>query len=73
MKNNYYINQYGVKTSKKLDTIIDKAWEYLNTQSLNKSRSYKMQTKKIYDLRIRFEKEVEKIGGVDYTFGDTLA
>ena len=67
-----YTNKYGIKTSKKLDVIIDKAWEYMNTQSMNKSWSQKMATKKMQTLRNRFEKEVENIGGVDYTFGDVL-
>lgn len=71
MTTKYYINQYGVKTSKKLDKIVEVAYNYMYNGS-NKSWSDKLNTKKIADLRFKFEKEVEAIGGVDYEFGDTL-
>ena len=69
-----YINEYGVKTSKKLDRII------LSAQNHTK-RSYKgnvmfcdfLGTKRMQDLNRRFEAEAEAIGGVDYSFGDCLA
>lgn len=69
-----YINEYGIKTSKKLDRIIAAAQNHT-------ARSYKgrvmfcdfLNTKRMRDLRSRFEMEVENIGGVDYTFGDCLA
>ena len=66
-----YINQYGVKTSIKLDKIINAAWDYLyggkgyNTDKFN--------TKKYQTLLNRFEKEANAIGGVDYNLGDSLA
>ena len=69
-----YINQYGVKTSKKIDRIIKSAQNHMN-------RSYKgnvmfcdfLETKRMRELSARFEAEVEVIGGVDYNFGDCLA
>ena len=68
---NYYINQYGVKTSEKLEKIITQSRDYLyGGKGYNKS---KWETKKMLSLRLRFEKEAERIGGVDYTFGDILA
>lgn len=68
---NYYINQYGLKTSKKLDKIISDACDYVdNTRG---SWEFKNNTKKMQKLRDRFDKEVERIGGVNYTFGDCIA
>jgi len=69
-----YINEYGVKTSKKLDRIIKAAQNHT-------ARSYKgnvmfcdfLGTKRMQDLRNRFEVEAEAIGGVEYNFGDCLA
>jgi|SaaInlV_120m_DNA_3_1039746.scaffolds.fasta_scaffold10057_2 hypothetical protein len=69
-----YTNEYGVKTSKNLDKII------LAAQNHTK-RSYKgnvmfcdfLGTKRMQDLRSRFEAEAEAIGGVEYNFGDCLA
>ena len=74
-----YINQYGVKTTKKLDKIIEAAKNH-------RDRNFKgyevngipfsqfwCDTKRMRDLRNRFEIEVERIGGVDYTFGDCMA
>lgn len=69
-----YINEYGVKTSKKLDRIITSAQNHTR-------RSYKgnvnfcdfLNTKRMRELSLRFDTEVENIGGVDYTFGDCLA
>lgn len=67
----YYINQYGLKTSKKLDKIISAACDYVdNTRG---SWEFKNNTKKMQKLRDRFDKEVERIGGVNYTFGDCIA
>tara|TARA_R100000278_G_scaffold92851_1_gene70901 strand:+ start:105 stop:320 length:216 start_codon:yes stop_codon:yes gene_type:complete len=65
-----YINKYGVKTSKKLDKINKAAWEWFNDGG-NTSR--KLNSIKIIKFRRRWEKEVERIGGVDYTFGDCIA
>lgn len=69
-----YINEYGVKTSKKLDRIIKAAQNHT-------ARSYKgnvmfcdfLGTKRMLELRYRFQTEAEAISGVDYTFGDCLA
>ena len=69
-----YINEYGTKTSKKLDRIIRAAQNHT-------ARSYKgnvmfcdfLNTKRMRELSDRFETEVNNIGGVDYTFGDCLA
>ena len=69
--NNYYINQYGVKTSKKLDRIKDLAWDYMYNGKGDWGK--KMNTIKMYKLRSRFDKEAERIGGLDYNFGDSLA
>jgi hypothetical protein len=68
---NYYINQYGVKTSKKLDRIKDLAWDYMYNGKGNWVK--KMNTIKMYKLYDRFDKEAERIGGVDYTLADSLA
>ena len=70
MNKNYYINQYGVKTSKKLEKIKTAVWEWVNDGG---SWARKSESKKLFNFRMRFEKEVERIGGVDYTFGDCLA
>lgn len=68
---NYYINQYGQKTSKKLEKIISQACDYVdNTRG---SWEFKNSTKKMQILRDRFNREVERIGGVDYNFGDCIA
>lgn len=70
---NYYINQYGMKTSKKLDVIIDKAWNYIYRESMNNKYEYKVRTKKWIKLIDRFNIEAERIGGVDYYLGDCIA
>tara|TARA_B110001452_G_C15228960_1_gene425814 strand:- start:1345 stop:1557 length:213 start_codon:yes stop_codon:yes gene_type:complete len=70
MKNEAYINQYGVKTSAKLDKIKLAAWNWVNDGG-NWSR--KAESQKLFNFRMRFEAEVERIGGVDYTFGDSIA
>jgi len=70
MKNGAYIDKYGCKTSKKLEQIKKVAWEWVNDGG-NWAR--KRDSIKIIKLRMRFEKEAERIGGVDYTFGDCLA
>ena len=69
-----YINEFGVKTSKKLDRIIKSAQNHTK-------RSYKgnvmfcdfLSTKRMMELNNRFNAEVDAIGGVDYSFGDCLA
>jgi hypothetical protein len=70
MKNGAYINKYGCKTSKKLEQIKKVAWEWVNDGG---SWSRKAESQKLFNYRMRFEKEVERIGGVNYTFGDCLA
>lgn len=66
-----YINQYGTKTSIKLDKIKDAAWEYLyGGKGYNSNKFY---TKKYAKLLSDFEKEADAIGGVDYSLGDSLA
>lgn len=69
-----YINEFGVKTSKKLNRIIESAQNHTK-------RSYKgnvmfcdfLGTKRMMELNNRFNAEVDAIGGVDYSFGDCLA
>jgi hypothetical protein len=68
--NKSYIDQYGVKTSKKLEKIKITAWEWVHDGG-NWAR--KRDSIKMIKLRMRFEKEAERIGGVKYTFGDCLA
>jgi len=70
MKNGAYINEYGVKTSAKLEKIKIAAWDWVNDGG---SWSRKSESKKLFNFRMRFEEEVERIGGVDYTFGDAIA
>ena len=70
MKTKYYIDQYGVKTSDKLEKIKIAAWEWVNDGG---AWSRKAESQKLFNYRMRFEKEVERIGGVKYTFGDCLA
>ena len=66
-----YINQYGVKTSKRLDKIKDNAWNYVNGGNVYDTK--KFLTKKYALLQTQFEKEAELIGGVGYTLGDSVA
>ena len=70
MKTKSYINKYGMKTSKKLDKINRAVWEWANDGG-NWSR--KANSIKMINFRRRWEKEVERIGGVNYTFSDCLA
>ena len=70
MKNGAYINKHGMKRSKKLDQIMKVSWEWANDGG-NWAR--KRDSIKMIKLRMRFEKEAERIGGVKYTFGDILA
>jgi hypothetical protein len=70
MKNGAYINEYGVKTSAKLEKIKIAAWDWVNDGG---SWSRKSESQKLFNFRMRFEAEVERIGGVDYTFGDAIA
>jgi hypothetical protein len=67
----FYINQYGTKTSKKLDKIKDRAYDYVyGGRGFNTDKFY---SKKYQNLIIQFEKEAEKIGGIDYNLSDVLA
>jgi len=69
-----YINEYGVKTSKKLDRIILAAQNHTRRNfNGNKMFCDFLETKRMVDLSTRFDAEAENIGGVDYTFGDCLA
>lgn len=71
MKNSKsYINEYGVKTSDKLEKIENAAWDWVNDGG---SWARKSASKKLFNFRMRWEKEVERIGGVDHTFGDSIA
>jgi hypothetical protein len=66
-----FINQYGSKTSKRLEKIKDNAWNYIyGGKGYNTN---KFLTKKYAIYQIQFEKEVELIGGVGYTLGDCMA
>tara|TARA_R100000329_G_C7597047_1_gene211723 strand:- start:935 stop:1153 length:219 start_codon:yes stop_codon:yes gene_type:complete len=65
-----YINEYGMKTSPKLDKIKKQAWEWVNDGG---SWARKCESQKLFNFRMKWEKEVERIGGVNYTFGDCLA
>ena len=78
MKNTeIYIDEYGTKTTKKLNKIIDAAQKHRNRSF----RGYEVNgitfgdfcdTKRMRDLRNRFDIEVERIGE-DYNFGDCMA
>ena len=46
------------------------AWSYINDGG---SWARKRDSKKLANLRLKWEKEVERIGGVDYNFSDCLA
>ena len=70
MKNGAYINKYGVKTSAKLDKIKNAAFDWVNDGG---SWSRKRDSQKLFNYRMKFEKEVERIGGVKYNFSDCLA
>lgn len=70
MKNGAYINKFGVKTSKKLEKIKTAAFDWVNDGG---SWARKRDSQKLFNYRMRFEKEVERIGGVNYTFGDCIA
>ncbi len=66
-----YINQYGSKTSKRLEQIKNNAYNYIyGGKGYN---SNKFLTKKYAIFQIQFEKEVELIGSVGYTLGDCMA
>ncbi len=70
-KKSFYINKYGVKSSKKLDLIIDKTYDYIyGGKGYN---SNKFNTLKMQKFREQFQREAKLIGGVGYTLGDTLA
>ena len=70
MKNGAYINNFGVKTSDRLEKIKEAAFNWVNDGG---SWSRKRDSQKLFNYRMRFEKEVERIGGVKYTFGDCIA
>ena len=67
-----YTNQYGVKTSNEIESILDKVHNYLNngskTSYLNKIHSTKMNK-----LRLKFDNLTNYGDLVGYTFGDCLA
>lgn len=68
---NYYIDKWGNKTSEKLEKIKKEAWHYVHVTK--GTWEFKNSTKKMWKFRNRFEKEVERIGGVKYTFSDIIA
>ena len=68
--NKSYISQYGVKTSDRLEKIKEAAWSWVNDGG---SWSRKKDSNKLFNYRMRFEKEAERIGGVNYIFGDCIA
>ena len=68
--NGAYINEYGVKTSAKLDKINKQAWEWVNDGG---SWKRKASSRKLFNFRMKWQEEVERIGGVNYTFGDCIA
>ena len=60
-----------MKTSLKLDKIIQEAQTYIyGGRGYNRNKFNSIKWAKIRD---KFEKEVDKIGGVNYTLGDCLA
>tara|TARA_R110001606_G_C15258074_1_gene638147 strand:- start:615 stop:806 length:192 start_codon:yes stop_codon:yes gene_type:complete len=63
-----------MKTTKnnmtKLQAIETAAWTWVNDGG---SWARKRDSKKLANLRLNWEKEVEKLGGVDYNFSDCLA
>ena len=68
---NNNIKTHIMKTSIKLNKIIEQAQDYMYSgkgYNSNKFNSAKWAT-----LRNRFEIEADKIGGVDYNLGDCLA
>ena len=79
MKNTeIYIDEYGTKTTKKLNKIIEAAQNHRDRNF----RGYEVngitfgdfcETKRMMNLRNRFNAEVERIGGVNYNFGDCMA
>ena len=79
MKNTeIYTNEYGTKTTKKLDKIIIAAQNHTrkNFKGYEENGipfSQFGDTKRMLDLRNRFEMEAERIGGLNYNFGDCLA
>ena len=54
----------------KLQKIERAAWTWVNDGG---SWARKRDSKKLANLRFKWEKEVERLGGVDYNFSDCLA
>jgi hypothetical protein len=76
MKNTeIYIDEYEMKTTIKLNKIIDATRKHVRTNFWNRKKEITFGqfcgTKRMMDLRSRFEAEVERIG-VDYEFGDCI-
>ena len=72
----FYTNQYGVKTSDKLEKIMQQVREYVYDGK--GSWEQKNNTKKMQNFRNRFEKEAERIekdskSELGYNFADVLA
>ena len=71
-----YVNEWGTKSTKKLDKIIDASRKHVEKYFYNRKTPIMFgdfcENKRMLDLRARFEAEAERIG-VDYTFGDCLA
>lgn len=72
-----YYTEHGIKTTKKLDKIIIAAQNHMRRNF----RGYEFNgitfgdfcdTKRMSSLRDRFNAEAERIGGLDYYFGDCM-
>ena len=67
-----YTNQYGTKTSKEIEAILDQVHNYLNNGS-SSSYSTKCNSAKMDKLRLKFDNLTNYGDLVGYTFGDCLA
>ena len=81
-KMTFYTNQYGVKTSKEIEAILDQVHNYLNNGSKS-SYMTKVNSRKMFLLNMKFENlftDVDENGFrisaqcvLGYNFGDCLA
>ena len=67
-----YTNQYGAKTSKEVEAILDQVHNYLNNGS-KASYITKCNSAKMNKLRLKFDTLTNYGSLVGYTFGDCLA
>ncbi len=77
MKNTeIYTDEYGMKTTQKLNKIIDAARKHVAIRFYNRKTDIMFSDfcaqKRMLDLRKRFDAEAERIS-VNYSFGDCLA